>query len=134
MIPVTHAQPNHFAALDQSQINDLRRRPVEPGAGERTQRLPRTFDSETAAQRLSLSYRTKARNWAGFAPFDQKHVLRQHDCRWNGGKDGGPKAWWTEVDEELLAGELRFSERDIDLRDVDMRHDLIIAYERDRAT
>ncbi|MGI3899201.1 MAG: 3'-5' exonuclease [Janthinobacterium lividum] len=82
---------------------------------------------------LSSSRRTRVRIWAEYAPFDQKDVLRRRGYRWNGGEDGRPKAWWTEIDEEHLAAELRFLEREIYLRNVELRQEVITAYERYRA-
>ena len=83
---------------------------------------------------LSSSRRTRARIWAEYAPFDQKDVLKRRGYRWNGGEDGRPKAWWTEIDEEHVAAELRFLEREVYLRDVKLRHEVITAYDRYRAT
>ena len=53
--------------------------------------------------------------------------------RWNAEDDGRPKAWWTEVDEEVLDVELLFLEREVYLREVDLRREHITAYERYRA-
>ena len=57
---------------------------------------------------LASSQRSRVRLWAQSAPFDMKDVLKGRGYRWNGGEDGRPKAWWTEVDEEVLDIELRF--------------------------
>ena len=73
------------------------------------------------------------RVWAERAPFDLKDILKRRGYRWNGGDDGRPKAWWTEVDEEDLAGELRFLETEVYLREVELRMETITAYERHRA-
>ncbi len=86
------------------------------------------------SQLLSSSRRTRVRIWAEYAPFDQKDVLGRRGYRWNGGEDGHSKAWWTEIDEEHLAAELRFLEREIYLRDVDLRQEVITAYERYRTS
>ena len=59
---------------------------------------------------LRSSARTRVRVWAEWAPFDMKDVLKGRGYRWFGGGDGQPKAWWTEVDEDDLAAELRFLE------------------------
>ena len=82
---------------------------------------------------LASSRRTRVRVWAERAPFDMKEVLKRRGYRWNGGDDGRPKAWWTEVDEEDLGREMRFLETEVYLRDVDLRREVITAYERYRA-
>ena len=81
---------------------------------------------------LGSSARTRVRVWAEYAPFDMKDVLKRRGYRWFGGGDGQPKAWWTEVDEEDLAAELRFLEREVYLREVELRRDVLTAYERYR--
>ena len=58
---------------------------------------------------LASSRRSRVRVWAERAPFDMKDVLKRRGYRWNGGDDGRPKAWWTEVDEEDLARETALS-------------------------
>ena len=81
---------------------------------------------------LSSSARTRVRVWAEYAPFDMKDVLKRRGYRWFGGGDGQPKAWWTEVDEEDLAAEMRFLKKEVYLREVDLRRDVLTAYERYR--
>lgn len=81
---------------------------------------------------LRSSRRTRVRVWAEYAPFDMKDVLKRRGYRWFGGGDGQPKAWWTEVDEDNLASELRFLEREIYLREVELRRDVLTAYDRYR--
>ncbi len=81
---------------------------------------------------LGSSARTRVRVWAEYAPFDMKDVLKRRGYRWFGGGDGQPKAWWTEVDEDDLAAELRFLEREVYLREVELRRDVLTAYERYR--
>ena len=83
---------------------------------------------------LGSSARTRVRVWAEHAPFDMKDVLKRRGYRWFGGGDGQPKAWWTEVDEDDLAAELRFLEREVYLREVELRRDVLTAYERYRPT
>ncbi len=76
---------------------------------------------------LDSSTRTRVRIWAEWAPFNQKDVLRARGYRWSGGGDSRPRAWWTEVDEDDLAVELRFLEREVDLR-----CDVVTVFERYR--
>ena len=61
-----------------------------------------------------------------------KDVLKGRGYRWSGGGDGLPKAWWTEVDEDDLTAELRFLEQEVYLREVELRRDVLTAYERYR--
>ena len=82
---------------------------------------------------LDSSSRTRVRVWAEWAPFDMKDVLKARGYRWSGGGDGQPKAWWTEVDEDDLAAELCFLEREVYLREVELRRDVLTAYERYRS-
>ncbi len=81
---------------------------------------------------LRSSASTRVRVWAERAHFDMKDVLKARGYRWNGGGDGRPKAWWTEVAEGDLATELLFLERDVRLRGMGLRRDLLTAYERHR--
>jgi DNA polymerase-3 subunit epsilon len=84
------------------------------------------------AHLLRSSARTRVRVWAEWAPFDMKDVLKGRGYRWFGGGDGLPKAWWTEVDEDDLAAEMRFLEKEIYLREVELRRDVLTAYDRYR--
>ena len=81
---------------------------------------------------LRSSGRTRVRIWAEWAPYDMKDVLRSRGYRWSGGSDGQPKAWWTEVDEDDVAAEMRFLEREVYLREVELRRDVLTAFERYR--
>ena len=91
-------------------------------------------DREPAfAHLLRSSNRTRVRIWAEGAPFDRKDVLKARGYRWCGGGDGQPKAWWTEVDEDDVAAELRFLEQDVYPREVELRRDVLTAFERYRA-
>ena len=83
---------------------------------------------------LGSSTRTRVRVWAESAPFDMKDVLKRRGYRWFGGGDGLPKAWWTEVDGDDLAAELSFLEREVYLREVELRREVLTAYERYRPT
>ena len=81
---------------------------------------------------LSSSGRTRVRIWAEWAPYDMKDVLRARGYRWSGGGDGQPKAWWTEVGEDDVRAELRFLEREVYLREVELQQDVLTAFERYR--
>ncbi len=81
---------------------------------------------------LSSSGRTRVRIWAEWAPYDMKDVLRARGYQWSGGGDGQPKAWWTEVDEDDVRAELRFLEREVYLREVELQQNVLTAFERYR--
>jgi len=42
------------------------------------------------------------------APFEVKDDLKAKGYRWNPGNDGVPKAWWTDIPEKDLPGELEW--------------------------
>ena len=81
---------------------------------------------------LRSSRRKRVRIWAERSPFDMKDVLKARGYRWSDGGDGQPKAWWTEVYEEDLETELRFLGREVYLREVNLRHNMLTAYDRYR--
>ena len=88
-------------------------------------------DATAFSHLLRSSRRTRVRIWAERSPFEMKDVLKARGYRWSGG-GGQPKAWWTEVDEEDFRTEMRFLEREVYLREVDLRHDVLTAYDRYR--
>lgn len=57
---------------------------------------------------LANARRSAFRIWAIEAPFDCKDLLKQRGYRWNGGDDGRPRAWFCDLDEDLLAEEELF--------------------------
>lgn len=65
------------------------------------------------AELLRSSLRRRVRIFAENAPFDMKDYLKARGYRWSDGSDGRPKAWWTEIDEELYDDELRYLRTDI---------------------
>ena len=60
--------------------------------------------------------------------------LKRRGYRWDGGGDGRPKAWWTEVDEAQAAAEVTFLESEIYMRRVRPRTQHITACERYKAS
>ena len=95
--------------------------------------LAHEVDGVTTLSHLLRSSRaTRVRLWAERAPFAMKDVLKARGYRWNGGGDGRPKAWWTEVGEDDLDTELEFLERDLQLRGAQLRRDVLTARERHR--
>ncbi|MFC3694523.1 3'-5' exonuclease [Chenggangzhangella methanolivorans] len=60
----------------------------------------------TALAALLTSARsTTLRCWAENSPFDAKDLLKRRGYRWNGGEDGRPRAWWTDVAESDIEAE-----------------------------
>jgi DNA polymerase-3 subunit epsilon len=48
------------------------------------------------------------RIWALEAPIECKDLLKQRGYRWNGGEDGRPRAWYRDLDRDLVAEEELF--------------------------
>lgn len=82
---------------------------------------------------LRSAARTRVRLWAEWAPFHMKDVLKTRGYQWSAGGDGRLRAWWTEVDENDVVAELRFLEREIYRREIDIYHEKLTAYERYRS-
>ncbi|WP_158913243.1 3'-5' exonuclease [Caulobacter sp. S45] len=55
---------------------------------------------------LERARRPSWRLWAENAPFEHKDVLKARGYRWSGGDDGRPRAWWTDVDQDMVEAEL----------------------------
>lgn len=65
------------------------------------------------AELLRSSARSRVRLFAENSPFDMKDHLKARGYRWSDGSDGRPKAWWTEIDEDLHDDELRYLRTEI---------------------
>jgi len=63
---------------------------------------------------------------AAGAPFEVKDILRARGYKWNPGNDGNQKAWWTDIPEADLPGELEwltaevYPNRDLEARPLPM--------------
>ncbi len=57
---------------------------------------------------LESARRTDVRLWAEGAPFDKKDDLKKRGYRWSPGGDGKRKAWYCDINEELLSEEMIF--------------------------
>ena len=55
---------------------------------------------------LESARRTDVRLWAEGAPFEKKDDLKKRGYRWSPGNGGKRKAWYRDIDEELLAEEM----------------------------
>jgi DNA polymerase-3 subunit epsilon len=72
------------------------------------------MSGEAALKRLLDTARPPA--WkicAENAAFELKESLKARGYRWNGGGDGGPRAWWTEVTDAQREEEISFLRKDI---------------------
>jgi DNA polymerase-3 subunit epsilon len=71
------------------------------------QTLPRS--GRTALSALLRSARAPTwRVWARGAPFVLRESLKKRGYRWNDGKDGRPRSWFADVEEEALEAEKIF--------------------------
>ena len=59
------------------------------------------------------SHKTRVRVYAEHAPYEMKDRLRAKGYRWSDGQNGTPRAWWLDLDEDLLADELQFLRTEI---------------------
>ena len=57
---------------------------------------------------LATARRRTFRLWALEAPIECKDLLKERGYRWNGGEDGRPRAWYRDLDRELLIEEELF--------------------------
>lgn len=55
---------------------------------------------------LESARKRTARIWALNSAFETKDILKARNYRWNGGDNGGPKAWYIEVAEDAAEAEL----------------------------
>lgn len=82
------------------------------------------------AKLLLAAREPTCRVWAAGAPFDLKDTLKARGYRWNDGSDGRLKAWFIDVQEGDLAGELAVLNNEIYQKDVDVPVTRIDAYDR----
>jgi len=77
--------------------------------------LSRPTDDGTTpfSELLRSSARSRVRIYAENSPFDMKDHLKARGYRWSDGSDGRPKAWWTEIDEEIYEAELSYLRTEI---------------------
>lgn len=93
--------------------------------------LPLPKSGETALKRLlDTARKATIRIWAENSPFDSKDTLKARGYRWSDGSDGGIKAWWRDVPEDDLAGELAYLRNEIYQREVDLPTRRINTFDR----
>ena len=91
--------------------------------------LPQSGRTALSALLHEARQRT-CRVWAEGAAFDLKDILKARRYRWSSGEDGGRKAWYIDVPENALDGELAFLHNEIYQREVDIPITYIDAYAR----
>jgi DNA polymerase-3 subunit epsilon len=79
---------------------------------------------------LESARQATCRIWAEGAPFDFKDTLKARGYRWSDGNDGRPKAWYIDVVEPKLDGEMAYLRADIYQRDVNLTVVRITAHDR----
>lgn len=91
--------------------------------------LPKT-GVRAMAQLLERARRPSWRIWAENSPFDLKDVLKARGYRWNGDGNPNPRAWYIDVDDEVLEQELVYLRTEIYQREIELLVKKITAYER----
>ena len=91
--------------------------------------LPRSGRSAFSAL-LAQARRPSWRIWAEHAPYDLRNTLKARGYRWNDGANGKPRSWWIDVADDQHDAELRFLEREIYQREIDLRPIRITAFDR----
>jgi DNA polymerase-3 subunit epsilon len=78
--------------------------------------LARTATNGTSpafSELLVSSRKNCVRIWADNSPFEMKDKLKARRYRWSDGTEGRPKAWWIEINAELVEEELKFLRNEI---------------------
>ena len=70
------------------------------------------------------------RIWAMGSPFESKDILKARGYRWNSGENGQPKSWYIDLSGEKRTSETKFLYNEIYGREVELRMDVINAYNR----
>jgi DNA polymerase-3 subunit epsilon len=67
---------------------------------------------------LEHARRTEIRLWAEGAPFEKKDALKKRGYRWSSGENGKRKAWYKDLQEDQLEGEMLYLNSHIYSREV----------------
>ncbi len=88
--------------------------------------------SQNPALKLMLdSARQKEyRLWAVGSPFEAKDILKSRGYRWNAGENGQPRAWYVDIPSDRLKEEMAFLHQEIYRAEVELRIDVITAFNR----
>lgn len=96
-------------------------------------RLPRSGRTGLAAL-LESARAPRWRLWAEGAPYTSRDILKARRYRWSSGDDGGRRAWYLDVGEDTLEGELGYLRREIYGReDVEIARHRFTAFDRYRS-
>ncbi|GDX39467.1 DNA polymerase III subunit epsilon [Methylocystaceae bacterium] len=79
---------------------------------------------------LENARRPSWRIWASHAPFELKDKLRRRGYRWGSGENGGRRAWFIDVANEIKDLELKYLEDEIYGREPPIHIQRIDAYDR----
>ena len=82
------------------------------------------------AHLLERARRPSFRLWAEGAPFEHKDTLKGRGYRWSGGEDGRPRAWWIDLAEDALDGEVAFLREHVYGYEVEPLQRRVSAYDR----
>jgi DNA polymerase-3 subunit epsilon len=91
--------------------------------------LPRSGRTALAAL-LGSTQQPRWRVWATGAPYDKREILKSRSYRWNGGFNGRPKAWYTDVADHAIEGERVFLRQEIYGQGVEIEAYPITAFNR----
>lgn len=70
------------------------------------------------------------RVWALGSPYDSKNNLKVRKYRWNDGENHLPKSWYIDIPGDRLQSEIDFLHQNIFGRKVELRIDLVTAFDR----
>ncbi len=70
------------------------------------------------------------RIWAQGSPFDAKDILKARGYRWNTGDNNQPRSWYIDVPGDTLKDELFYLHQLIYGMEVELRIDLMTAFNR----
>ena len=79
---------------------------------------------------LERARRPSFRLWAEGAPFEHKDTLKGRGYRWSGGEDGKPRAWWIDLTEDAVNGEVAFLRQHVFGYEVEPLQRRVSAYDR----
>jgi DNA polymerase III subunit epsilon len=78
---------------------------------------------------LENARKSVCRIWAENSRYETKDKLKLRGYRWNDGQNGRPKSWYTDVDEGQVEIEIKFLEKEIFGREIDLNIEKISAYD-----
>lgn len=93
--------------------------------------LPLPLSGNSTLKVLLDSAREKEyRIWAQGSPFDAKDTLKLRGYRWNAGENNQPRSWYIDVRGNQCKEEINFLHQQIYGREVELRIDVINAFNR----